>query len=260
MKMFRVIHLGVVALLLFPPLFAQAQDDKWQRVFTGEDFFVDVNPATLSYQPGRILRLQFRTRLSKPEVLNDNARYQTRLETIEFRNDKRYRYCETRLLDSAGKTVGDYSSASSLEWKTFKRGGVTSRLFDAAISLAPFGRWRVTGYRYADEKAHGVSDSEELVGLNGTEVTFEFYGAAVGAERCASPSYESHPLRDNDFYLKLGISPESLGIPTTQGNGIVVKCESHDWAPPQSLILPLQSGRVLMLWKGVFLELKQKRR
>jgi len=260
MKMFRVIHLGAIALLLFCSLPAQGQPDKWQRVFTGEEFIVDVNPATLTYEPGRVVRLQFRTVLAKSETLHDGAKYKTRLETIEFRNDKRYRYYETRLLDSAGKIVADSSSSSSLEWKTFRTGGVTSRLFDAATSLAPFGRWSVTGYRYADERAHGLEERGEFVALNGTEVSFEFYGAAVGAEHCSSPSYESHQLTDNDFYIQLGISLESLGVLNSSGNGIVLKCGSHDWSPPQSLILPLTSGRVLMLWKGVFLELKRRRR
>ena len=255
-----MIHLVVVALLLFWSLPAQAQDDKWQRVFTGEEFIVDVNPTTLTYEPGRILRLQFRTRFSKSEILNTGARYKTRLETIEFRSDKRYRYYETRLLDSGGKTVATYDSGVALEWKTFKAGGITNRLFDTATSLDPFGRWSVAGYRYADEKAHGVSEPGELAGLHGTEVTFEFYGATVGEKRCSSPSYESHALTDKDFYLNLGISLEAVGVVETQGNGIVLKCGSPDWTPPQSLILPLPSGHVLMLWKGVFLELKKRHR
>ena len=86
----------------------------------------------------------------------------------------------------------------------------------------------------------------------------EFGEAAVGTERCSSPSYESHALADKDFYRKFGISLERLGVLATQGDALVLKCESHDWSPAQSLILPLPNGNLLLLWEGVFLELKKR--
>src|SRR5262249_41192787 len=117
----------------------------------------------------------------------------------------------------------------------------------------------VVGSRYAEGKPQGDSDPEEVVSLKGTEVTFEFSVAAVGAKPCASPSYQSHPLADHDFFRKFGISLDALGVIARQRDAVVLKCESDDWAPPQSLILPLPTGNVLMLWKGVFLELKKRR-
>ena len=250
-------HGAVVILLLWWSVSVAAQSHKWQRVFTGEDFIVDVKPSTLTYQPGRVVRLQFRTVLSKPEPLDGKSKYKTRVETIEFRSDKRYRYYETTLLDSADRTLATYPL--SHEWKTFKAGGITNRLYDTAISLLPFGRWTVATYRYAEGNPNRSSEPPELVKLKGTEVTLGFDIATVGSERCSSPSYESHGLADKDYYLKFGISLETLGVVTTQGDAVILKCESNGWSPAQSLILPLPSGKVLLLWKGVFLELKKRR-
>lgn len=250
-------HGAVVILLLWCSVHVAAQSDKWQRVFTGEDFIVDVKPSTLTYQPGRVVRLQFRTVLSKPEPLDGKLKYKTRFETIEFRSDKRYRYYETTLLDSADKTLATYPL--SHEWKTFRPGGIANRLYDAAISLASFGRWKVATYRYADGNPNGTPEPSELVKMSGTDVMLGFDSATVGSDRCSSPSYESHSLADKDYYRKFGISLETLGVVTTQGHAVVLKCESHDWSPAQSLILPLPSGNLLLLWKGVFLELKKRR-
>ena len=255
--MVRAIHFLVLFLTLSCSLCVRAQADKWQRVYTGEDFIVDVKPSTLTYQTGRVLRLQFRTIFSKPEPLNGNSKYKTRLETMEFRADKHYRYYETVLLDGAGKTVATYPP--SQEWKTFKPGGVTNRLFDFATSLPPFGHWTVTTYRYADGNPVAASESRDITNFRGANVTVQFDEAAVDTERCSSPSYESHALADKEFYRKFGISLEPLGVATTQGSAVILKCESHDWAPAQSLILPLPTGNMLLLWKGVFLELKKRR-
>ncbi len=256
--MFRATYfLGTMVLLCWS-LPVAAQSDKWQRVYTAEEFLVDLKPATLTYQPGRVVRLQFRTIFYQPESLDQNSKYKTRLETIEFRADKRYRYYETTFLDSFGKKLTSYSS--SQEWKTFKPGGVTNRLYDAAISLSPFGHWTVTTYHYADEKPNVNSVAREPAKLNGTDVVIGLDEAAVGAERCHSPSYESHSLADSDFFSKFGISLERLGVVAAQGDAVILKCQTNDWAPSQSLILPLPTGNVLLLWKGVFLELKKGRR
>jgi hypothetical protein len=254
-KMFRATCFFVIFLGLYGSGSVAAQD-RWQRVYSAEDFNVDVKPATLTYQSGRVVRLQFRTSLSKPEPFDGNSKYKTRLETIEFRADKRYRYYETVLLDAGGKTVATYPL--SPDWKPFKPGGVTNRLFDFATSLPPFGRWNVTTYHYADGSPNTNPESREITNFRGTDVRLEFDEAAVGAERCSSPSYESHALADKDFYRNFGISLDRLGVLATQGDALVLKCESHGWSPPQSLILPLPNGNLLLLWEGVFLELKKR--
>jgi hypothetical protein len=259
--MLRMTSLTVALLLLSClPTSTQAQIETWQRVFTGDEFTVDVNPTSLTLEP-HVIRARFRTVFSKPETISSNSptKYKTRLETIEFKTDKHYRYLETSLLDSAGKIVQSYPPNSSQDWKVLKAGGVTARLFDAARALPPLGRWTVIGYRYADGKPNEAAEPREVAKLNRTSVTLDLDATTVGTERCSSPGYQSHSLTDKEFFLKQGISLDSLGVNATQAAAIILECGTREWAPPRSLILPLPSGNMLILWKGIFLELKKRR-
>lgn len=67
------------------------------------------------------------------------------------------------------------------------------------------------------------------------------------------------PLTDKEFLQQLGTSMLSLGIKENHVETIVVKCESGDWTPPQSSVVRLPEGGMLMLWQGVFLVLKKER-
>ena len=261
MNLLRMTSLTVALLLLFClPASPQAQHEAWQRVFTGDEFTVDVNPTSLIFEP-HAFRAQFRTVFSTPEAISSNSpvKYKTRVETIEFKTDKHYRYLEASLLDSAGRIVQSYPRNPSQDWKVFKDAGVTARLFDAARALPPLGHWTVIGYRYADGKPDEATEPRELAKLSGTSVTLDLDATAVGTERCSSPGYQSHSLTDKEFFIKQGISLDSLGVNATQAGAIVLECGTREWAPPRSLILPLPSGNMLMLWKGVFIELKKRR-
>ncbi|HXD29641.1 MAG TPA: hypothetical protein VN643_00900 [Pyrinomonadaceae bacterium] len=257
MNMLRITSLSAaLVLLLCLQASIRAQAETWKRVYTGEEFTVEINPASLVFEPD-LVRAQFRTILSTPETISNNSRlkYKTRLETIEFKTDGHYRYFEVSLLDSAGKTVQSYPSSSSRDWKVLR--GFTTRLFDAARQLPPMGHWTVIGYRYADGKPDDASTPRELAELRGTSVTLDLDATAVGTQRCSAPGYQSLLLTDKEFFLKHGISLDSLGVKATGAEGIVVVCRTNQWTPPQSVILPLPSGHLLMLWKGVFLELKK---
>jgi hypothetical protein len=235
-----------------------AQHQHWQRVYTGDDFTVDVNTASLIFDL-QLIRAQFRTIFSKLEPVNSNSpiRYKTSVETIEFSTKRHYRYFryfESVLLDSAGKVVQTYPPNPARDWKVFKEGGVTARLFNAARGLPPLGRWRIIGFRYADGKLSQLNEANELAQLKGTSVTLGLDATDVGTEHCSAPTLQSHPLSDKEYFLKLGISLDSIGVNGTQA--IVLECGTPDWTPPRSLILSLPSGNLLMLWKGVFVEMK----
>ena len=257
----RLYLISLIVALVVPcalPDSSYAQHQTWQRVFTGDDFTIDVNPASLIFEP-HLIRAQFRTVYSKAEPVTSTSpiRYKTSVEAIEFRTEKHYRYFryfESILMDSAGKIVQSYPPNPARDWKVFKEGGVTARLFNAARALPPLGRWTVIGFRYADGKPDRLNEPDELTQLKGTSVTIGLDATDVGTERCSAPALQSHPLSDKEYFLKLGISLDSIGVNGTQA--VILECETPDWTPPRSLILPLPSGNLLMLWKGVFVELK----
>jgi hypothetical protein len=82
--------------------------DPWQRVYTCDDSIIELNTSTLKFRPDNFLRADFRTVFSTAESIAGapGLKYKTRLETINFRlTDRRYRFVEISLLDSAGKVI-----------------------------------------------------------------------------------------------------------------------------------------------------------
>ena len=237
---------------------AQGEKEEWKRVYTGEDSVIDVSVPSLSLDTGHILRVRFRTILSKAESLKGNpgTKYKSRFESVEFKlPSSQYRYREISLLDSAGKTVWSDEPNPSQEWRALKEGGMMKRLFDAARQLSPFGSWKVIDYRFAQ----GPSvDSQEFRRILGTRVRIASDRAEVGTKICSLPAYQSKLVSDKDLDQELGISMVAVGIKENHAETVVVKCESNDWKPSQSLLVKLPEGGLLMLWQGVFLVLKKE--
>jgi len=238
---------------------AQSEKDLWRRVYTGEESVIDVNVPSLTLDIGHILRVRFRTVLSKPESLKEKpeTKYKSRLETVEFKlTDKRYRFQDVVSLDSAGKTVQAYEANASDEWRVLRYGGMMQRLFEAARQLPPFGNWKVVDYRFGDS---APIDEPEFRKISGTRVRLNTDRADVGMKVCSLPAYQSKPFTDKEFSRELGISMLSIGIKENHADTVIVKCEANDWAPPQSLLVRLPEGSMLLLWQGVFLVLKKER-
>ena len=84
-------------------------------------------------------RVQFRWNFSKPQPVGDGseAKYKTRVETVEFNcNRRRYRLRAFTLLDSKGKAILTKElEARELEWRFVKAGGMMERLLGPACRL-----------------------------------------------------------------------------------------------------------------------------
>ena len=241
---------------------AQQEKEKWQRVYTGEESLIEINVSNFSFEPEGILRVRYRTIMSKPETVKETpgAKYKSRLETIDFKlNEKRYRLRETTLLDSIGKTVQSYEANSADDWKILKAGGIMERLFYAARALPPFGSWKAIAYRFGDGSPNGAIRAPELAKLIGTRVRLESDRAEVGLKVCSSPAYQSRRFTGEEFNRELGVQLESIGMKKKYVDTVSVKCEGNGWEPPQSLLVKVAKGDVLMLWDGVFLVLKRER-
>jgi hypothetical protein len=255
----------IVWLLSGLPICIQAQQAKakWQRVYTGEDSVIDINVFSLRLEPNHILRVEFRTIFSKPEKLAGapEAKYKSQLETIVFKlNEKRYRLCETTLLDPKGVTLESQTATTAEDWRVLKHGGVMETLFHAARALPPFGSWKAVDYRLADGSPDVASPAPELAELLGTRVRLHADRAEVGGRVCTSLAYENKRATKEELFRQFGIRLESLGINAEYAETINLKCEGGGWRPPQSLLVKVSEGEMLMLWDGVFLVLKRERR
>lgn len=246
--------------LLFGPglLSAQQTKDKWQRVYTGAESVIEINTSSLKFEPDYVVRVQFRTVLSHAETLpgSTNTKYKSRLETIDFKlNDGRYRIFETSLLDSSGKELQWYSTNQMREWRVLKAGGVTEKLFIAARSMAPFGVWKVVAYRLAAGSPKG-SEPKELEKLIGVRVNLQTHRAEVGDDVCSSPAFEDKRASNEDLFREFTAVLKSLGL-SESAEMITISCKTSGWQPPQSLLVKVSEGEMLMLWEGVFLVLKR---
>ena len=236
--------------------------ERWDRVYTGEEYVIEMNVSTARLEPERILKAQFRTVLSQPEALKGTpeTKYKTRLETIQFKlSARRYRFSEISLLDPDGKLLQSYMSTPLHEWRDLKPGGVTERLFEAARALPPFGTWRTVSYRYAEKARVETSPSQELEQLIGTRVVLSSDSAAVGTKTCTSPAFEQKRLTKEELSKALGVELPSIGIQGDAADSVSVRCEASGWQPPNSLLIKGNEGELLMLWNGVFLVLRRDR-
>ncbi|HKY45357.1 MAG TPA: hypothetical protein VJM50_19855 [Pyrinomonadaceae bacterium] len=248
---------ALIACLLCGPSLVRAQQtkDKWQRVYTGAESVIEINTSTLKFAPDYILRVQFRTIFSHAETLpgTSDTKYKMRLETIDFKlNEGRYRISETSLLDSSGKELQWYTTNQMREWRVLKSGGVTEKLFIAARSLPPFGVWKVVAYRLAD----GGPESRELEKLIGVRVNLQTNRAEVGEEICSLPAFEDKRASNEELFRELTVALKSIGVQES-AEMITISCKGSGWQPPQSLLVKVREGEMLMLWEGVFLVLKR---
>lgn len=252
----------VLCLLSGPALTVTQAKDQWQRVYTGDDSIIELNTSSLRFEPGNVLRAEFRTVLSSVESIGgDRAlKYKTRLEKIDFRlTDRRYRFFEISLLDASGKVIQTNTGTGAEDWRPFKPGGITERLFNAACVLSPLGAWKVTAYRFAEVDSKEVEPTPELDKLIGTAVHLHVDRAEVGSRVCRSPSFHDKGTLAEELLRQLRIDPKAIAIKADADTRVIeVKCEGSGWQPPQSLLIKENNKEeVLMLWEGVFLVLKR---
>jgi hypothetical protein len=270
----------------------QAQEAKWQRVFTGEDSIIELNASSPRFEPGHVMRVEFRTTYSKPEKLSSTSavRYKSRLEVVDFKlTERRYRLFETTILDPAGKTLNAYKATADDEWRVIKPSGVMEKLFNAVRLLPPFGTWKVISYRFAEARRNSSSTSQlnratsqansttqpardtpqptrttaqlgpgntQLDKLIGMHVRLTSDQAVVGTKICSLPAYEHKHATKDELAQELGIQSTTLD---GYLESITVNCSGSGWTPPQSLLIRRSGDEMLMLWDGVFLVLKKDR-
>jgi hypothetical protein len=100
--------------------------------------------------------------------------------------------------------------------------------------LSPFGSWKVVDYRFAE----GPSvDSQEFRPILGTRVRIASDRVEVGTKICSLPAYQSKVVSDKELDHELDISMVAIGIKENRAETVVVKCESNEWKPPQSLVV-----------------------
>lgn len=242
------------------PVISQREPESWLRVITEEDFVIDVNRASLKFEPNRIISIKIRAIFLQEESFpeNTNVKYKVRLDAIQFNlKDKQYRISESTFLDSSGQPVLSRSSQDSNKWKSFS-GETGSRLFSAVNGLPPFGVWKVVSYRYGSGELQSDDDPPELKSLVGTYIKLDLHGIQqIGKVACSTPVFEPWKATDEEVQKRLGISFKSIGLSEDKLEAVLMSCERRNEGAAQTFILLLPNGRAVMLWEGVFLEMER---
>lgn len=253
----------VIVVFVMSVLTSLAQDDadEWLRVFTEDGSIIDINRLSLVLEHNQVIRAQFRTKFSKPQPIpgKSSIKYQTRLDSIQFSiKDRRYRISESNFLDASGKVALSFSSSGTNGWKPIA-GRAADRLFSAAQQLQPFGVWTVNSYRYASGEPASAQDPPELTSLVGSTIFFSLDRVAAGAQTCHTPMFDPRTVTNEEFVHRIGLSLESLKLPSDKVDAILLGCNAEDKFPSQTIVLRLPGNKALMLWDGVFLELERSR-
>jgi len=272
--------------------FPQKQSDKWLRVITGEESMIDLDKSSLVLEPNQLLHADFRTTFLRDEPIPElpDTRYLTRLDTIQFNvKNEEYRVLKSTLFDPSGKVVLSSQPRNASDWKR-TYGGTNSRLYNAAIQLAPFGWWKVKSFRYASGETPQKDDPTELTSLVGTDLSLQLGNVQISNKSCRSPIFEPLTISAEQFLRKLGGPLKSLGVQASKISALMLTCETVSTVvfpepeslptlktkvapravqytvvkkadpkdfPEQTLILLLAQGKALMLWDGVFLEIER---
>lgn len=258
MRIAQSLFIGFVVLTsgLVPSTAAQ-DSPVWKRVYTGDGYVIEVNVGSFEFVANGILQGQIRTVHKKEEVLKDGAKSKTRLETVEYNLRQRvYRSVQVVLLDTSGKPVQTQDLTTAV-WKRLRPAGIMDRVLLISRVGLPFGQWKVASYRLAEGGDQNTEGSEELNKLIGASVSLEGEKAQVDQTVCLIPVYKSEHSSVGELARKLGSDIKLPEVQSDQVDLIYLKCEGGGWRPPQSLLVKLPEGRMLMLWKGVFLTLKR---
>ncbi len=114
------------------------EKDKWKRVYTYDDSFVEVNESKVIIVDNKIVRVLFRTTYSKQQSLRGkpNVKYKTMFESIEFKCEQRlYRQHQLVYRDSKGIEVETYESKQDEEWRSTTSSGSMRRFMSFGCQL-----------------------------------------------------------------------------------------------------------------------------
>ena len=124
--------------------------------------------------------------------------------------------------------------------------------------MPPFGTWKVIAYRSVDGELN-KADSKDLEKLVGVRVNLQVNRAEVGADVCTLPAFEDTRSPNAALLQDLATALKSVGVQADSAEMVTISCKGDGWQPPQSLLVKVREGEMLMLWEGVFLVLKRER-
>lgn len=245
-----------LSIIFLAVLAATAQEKKdWVRVKTGVDT-IHVDETSLAFRPDATgYSADFRTTLAETEPVpgKKGLKYKARIDKIEF--GQGYRVLSTKFLDGNGAVVHSLEFGDDAPWRV-SFGSTAGAMANAIRKLNPFGMWEVIEYRYATGEPGSPDDDKELRELPGSTLRFEPDFAFVGTKNYTISSLIGKTVSNTDAKKYFDTSLTALGI---EGDNLsaVRFTVKNGGEPRQSFLLRVNPERAIMLWAGVFLELRR---
>lgn len=248
----------ILLLLSFRVVNAQRGEDRWLRVMTGEYSTVEINRDSLTIGPDGSLSAVFKTTTTRSEDtplgFSSGA---ARLDTIEFSvKENKYRILKTRSSDQNVTQPVSSDSRVASNWKTCAGRSCTTML-SAVKQLNPYGTWKVTGYHYATGQPGGPDDPEELKELNDADIWLRAESLMVGKKLCSISDFDGRTVSDSEWRSYFGSSIREFGIDSEKIQALRFTCKSGNAASPRNFLMRLDQERAILLWEGVFLDIKR---
>jgi len=156
----RVVVLVALAFFLAPVLSGAQARGEWERVYTFEDGFIEMDAVRVFHEGDGVFRVTFRWSFERPQVADDSPRttYRTRLEVYEFDCAAGLsRLYEVKLIDAKGGAVSLFGRNASGEWRKAYEGTMNGRL------LAPACRLVESKVRPPEEPAPEAAEKEKAL-------------------------------------------------------------------------------------------------
>ena len=130
----------VLALVFFfSPIALKAQTPpEWQRVYTFDDSFIEMNAFWVLNDSDGVFRVTFRWSFARPQAVSGNPTltYKSRLEVFQFNcAERRSRLYEANVVNAKGESVTLVGRDAAGDWKPVSSGSMTERLFAPACKL-----------------------------------------------------------------------------------------------------------------------------
>ena len=134
----RVATVLAMAFLLSPIALKAQTPPEWQRVYTFDDSFIEMNTFWMLNDNDGVFRVRFRWSFARPQTVRGHPAltYKSRLEVFQFNcSERRSRLYETSVVNAKGESVTLVGRDVAGDWRPVLSGSMTEKLFVPACRL-----------------------------------------------------------------------------------------------------------------------------
>lgn len=134
----RMVIVLALAFLFSPTALKAQTPPEWQRVYTFEDSFIEMNTFRVLNDSDGVFRVTFRWSFARPQAVRGNSTltYKSRLEVFQFNcSEEHSRLYEVNVINAKGEAITLLGKNAAGDWMPVSSGSMTDKLFTPACRL-----------------------------------------------------------------------------------------------------------------------------